>query len=105
MHLIGCLILLVFLFGGVIIALLGKSVEMLGATAVYIWESFLNLFRSVKKETRNPWTGQTNFEKEDQARAEKREREEQKYHQNEDGTKPKLYDKEDGEYIDFTEVK
>lgn len=105
MHLIGCLILLVFLFGGVIIALLGKSVEMLGATAVYIWESFLNLFRSVKKETRNPWTGQTNFEKEDQARAEKREREEQKYQQNEDGTKPKLYDKEDGEYIDFTEVK
>lgn len=105
MQLIGCLLILVFLFGGVVIALLGKSVELLGATAVYIWESFANLFRTVKKETRNPWTGQTNFEKEDQERAEKREREEQKYQPNDDGTKPKLYDKEDGDYIDFTEVK
>ncbi|MCF0179597.1 MAG: DUF4834 family protein [Bacteroidales bacterium] len=109
MSIFGCLpiLLIVLLLLG--LTILAKSIEMLGATAVWIWESFLNLFRSAKKEVRNPWTGITNFEKEDILRSERQqenqfEQERQKMQTNEDGTRPKLYEEEDGEYIDFKEL-
>ena len=109
MGIFGCLPLLLILVIFIAFALLGKSIEMVGATAVWLWESFLNFFRSAKKEVRNPWTGITNFEKEDILRSEKHqtnqfEQERQKTQMNEDGTRPKLYDDEDGEYIDYKEL-
>ena len=109
MSIFGCLpiLLIVLLLLG--LTILAKSIEMLGATAVWIWESFLNLFRSAKKEVRNPWTGITNFEKEDILRSERQqenqfEQERQKMQTNEDGTRPKLEEEEDGEYIYFKEL-
>ena len=107
MGIFGCLPILAILIIIIAISLLGKSIEMLGATAVWLWESFLNLFRTMKKEVRNPWTGVSNFDKEDEERAGKQERQKpfEAPQRNEDGTMPKMYDKDDGEYIDFTEVK
>lgn len=104
MWIFGCLPLLAIILFVVALSFLGKSLEMLGATVVWIWESFLNLFRSIKKEVRNPWTGISNFDREDQERAERAEEATDPLQQNEDGTRPKLYDYNDGEYIDFTEV-
>lgn len=108
MGIFGCLPILAILIIIVALSLLGKSIEMLGATAVWLWESFLNLFRTMKKEVRNPWTGVSNFDKEDVKRAEKEEERQNPFEapqRNEDGTMPKMYDKKDGEYIDFTEIK
>lgn len=100
----GCLFILLFLVFIIGISLVGKSLEMIGATVVWIWESFCNIFRTAKKEVRNPWTGTSNFETEDQARAEKKAKEEQKTQNNPDGTRPKMYEKSDGDYIDYTEL-
>lgn len=111
MGIFGCLPILLIILLLIGLSLVGKSIQMLGATAIWLWESFLNLFRSVKKEVRNPWTGITNFEKEDILRYEREqqgnkfEQERQKMQTNEDGTRPKLYDDSDGDYIDYTEVK
>lgn len=108
MGIFGCLPILFILLVIIAISLLGKSIEMLGATAVWIWESVLNIFRPMKKEVRNPWTGVSNFDREDEELAEKQERQKQSFEapqRNEDGTMPKMYDKDDGDYIDFTEVK
>ena len=52
----GCLPLIALTIIVLALSLFGKSIEMLGATAVWLWESFLNLFRTMKKEVRNPWT-------------------------------------------------
>lgn len=105
MGILGCLPLLFFVLLIVAISFLGKSIELLGATVVWLWESFLNLFRTLKKEVRNPWTGVTNFEQADQQRAERTEETIDPNKRNDDGTKPKLYNDNDGEYIDFTEIK
>lgn len=101
----GCLLLLALMLPALVLSLFKKSAEMLGATVVWLWESFLNIFRTMKKEVRNPWTGVSNFDKEDQERAEKEDEIIDPNQRNEDGTKPKLYNDNDGEYIDFTEVK
>lgn len=107
MGIFGCLPILFLVLIVLAFSLVGKSIELLGATAVWLWESFLNLFRSMKKEVRNPWTGVSNFDKEDEERAEKLERPKpfEAPQRNEDGTMPKMYSDEDGDYIDFTEVK
>lgn len=110
MGLFGCLPLLLLILFIIGFAILGKSIAMIGATAIWLWESFLNIFRKAKKEVRNPWTGITNFEKDDILRHErgqksnKFEQERQKMELNEDGTRPKLYDDKDGEYIDYKEI-
>ena len=101
----GCLPLIALTLILLALSLFCKSIEMLGATAVWLWGSFLNLFRTMKKEVRNPWTGVSNFEREDQVRREKEEEQIDPLERNEDGTRPKLYDDNDGEYIDYTEIK
>lgn len=105
MGIFGCLPILFLVLIVLAFSLVGKSIELLGATAVWLWESFLNLFRSMKKEVRNPWTGVSNFDREDERRAEREEEIIDPTKRNEDGTKPKLYSDKDGEYIDFTEIK
>ena len=102
---VGCLPLIFLAVFVIAVSLLGKSAEMLGATVVWLWESFLNFFRPIKKEVRNPWTGVSNFERQDQQRVEKEEAKIDPTSRNEDGTRPKLYSDKDGEYIDFTEIK
>lgn len=101
----GCLPLIALTLIVLALSLFGKSIEMLGATAVWLCESFLNLFRTMKKEVRNPWTGVSNFEREDQVRNEKEDEQINPLERNEDGTRPKLYNDNDGEYIDYTEIK
>ena len=73
-----------------------RLVERIGATAVWLYESFLNFFRTEKKEVVNPWTGDSNFDNIDQD-------DEIEYHPTEQKTK--RYESSDGEYIDFTDVK
>ena len=103
----GCLPFLLIILVVVAISFVFRFLERIGATVVWIWESFLNLFRTAKKEVVNPWTGISNFDKEDEEHAEKQERQNpfEAPQRNEDGTMPKMYDKDDGEYIDFTEIK
>ena len=101
----GCLPLIGLTLIVLALSLFGRSLEMIGASAVWLWESFLNLFRTMKKEVRNPWTGVSNFEREDQVRNEKEDEQINPLERNEDGTRPKLYNDNDGEYIDYTEIK
>lgn len=102
----GCLLLLGFIVIAIALSLLGRTLDLLGATVVWLWESFLNLFRPMKKEVHNPWTGISNFDKEDILEHERRQREQERRqtYRNNEGGRPKMYDKDDGEYIDFKEI-
>lgn len=99
MYIFGCLPLLLIVFGLVIVMQVlhfaGRTLETIGATCVWIWDSFLNLFRKNKKEVINPFNGESNF---DNARQDR----DIKFHPTEQ--RPKRYDSQDGEVTDFTEV-
>ena len=96
----GCLPLLLLLLGFIVLSSIVnigfRLLERIGATAVWLYESFLNFFRTEKKEVVNPWTGDSNFDNIDQD-------DEIEYHPTEQKTK--RYESSDGEYIDFTDVK
>ena len=96
----GCLPLLLLLIGFIVLSSIVnigfRLLEHIGATAVWLYESFLNFFRTEKKEVVNPWTGDSNFDNIDQD-------DEIEYHPTEQKTK--RYESSDGEYIDFTDVK
>ena len=97
----GCLPLVIIVIGFILLASvlnLGlRVINKIGATAVWIWESMLNLFRSEKKEVVNPWSGESNFDKEP------RQDNDIAYRPTEQ--RPKRYEASDGEYIDYTEVR
>lgn len=105
MNCLGCLLILLIFAGPTIVILIMKMglslvlgiVNKIGATGVWLWESFLNLFRSEKKEVVNPWTGDSNF---DNGISQDKEI---KYHPTE--PRPKRYESSDGEYVDYTDVK
>lgn len=96
----GCLPLLLIIIAFIVFASIVnmglRLLDRIGATAIWLYESFLNLFRSEKKEVVNPWTGDSNFDNIDQD-------DEIEYHPTEQKTK--RYESSDGEYIDFTDVK
>lgn len=96
----GCLPLLLLLIGFIVLSSIVnmgfRLLERIGATAVWLYESFLNFFRTEKKEVVNPWTGDSNFDNIDQD-------DEIEYHPTEQKTK--RYESSDGEYIDYTDVK
>ncbi len=96
----GCLPLVIIVIAFVLLASVLnvglKLVNKLGATVVWIWESMLNLFRSEKKEVINPWSGESNFDKE------LRQDSEIAYHPTE--PRPKRYEPTDGDYTEYTEV-
>ena len=96
----GCLPLLLLLIGFIVLSSIVnigfRLLERIGATAVWLYESLLNFFRTEKKEVVNPWTGDSNFDNIDQD-------DEIEYHPTEQKTK--RYESSDGEYIDFTDVK
>ena len=96
----GCLPFLLIIIGFILFASVVnmglRLLERIGATAVWLYESFLNFFRTEKKEVVNPWTGDSNFDNIDQD-------DEIEYHPTEQKTK--RYESSDGEYIDFTDVK
>ena len=96
----GCLPLLLLLIGFIVLSSIVnigfRLLERIGATAVWLYESFLNFFRTEKEEVVNPWTGDSNFDNIDQD-------DEIEYHPTEQKTK--RYESSDGEYIDFTDVK
>ncbi len=96
----GCLPLLLLLIGFIILSSIVnmgfRLIERIGATAVWLYESFLNFFRSEKKEVVNPWTGDSNFDNIDQD-------DEIEYHPTEQKTK--RYESSDGDYIDYTDIK
>ena len=96
----GCLPLLLLLIGFIVLSSIVnmgfRLLERIGATVVWLYESFLNLFRSEKIEVTNPWTGTSNFDDIDQD-------DEIEYHPTE--KKEKRYNPSDCEYIDFTDVK
>lgn len=105
MYLLGCLpillivaIVMVFAIFGRTLALVGTIVERLGATVVWLWDSFTNLFRSENSQKRvvNPWTGKSNFYplRPETASASARDSE----------SHAKIYGPADGEYIDFEEI-
>ena len=95
----GCLPLLLIIIAFIVFASIVnmglRLLDRIGATAIWLYESFLNLFRSEKKEVVNPWTGDSNFDNIDQD-------EEIEYHPTEQKTK--RYESSDGEYIDFTDL-
>jgi len=99
MYLFGCLPILLIVFALVIIVQVlnfaGRTLETIGATCVWLWQSFLNLFRKEKMEVINPFSGESNF---DNLRQDK----DISYIPTEQ--RPKRYDPQDGEVTDFTEV-
>lgn len=99
MYLFGCLPLLLIVFGFAILAsvlnMAGRVLETIGATCVWLWESFLNFFRKEKKEVINPFNGDSNFDN-------LRQNKDISYQPTEQ--RPKRYDAQDGEVVDFTEV-
>ena len=62
----GCLPLLLLLIGFIVLSSIVnigfRLLERIGATVVWLYESFLNFFRTEKKEVVNPWTGDSNFD-------------------------------------------
>lgn len=103
MNCLGCLLLLLIFAGPTIIIVIMKMgvnivlgiVNKIGASAIWLYESFLNLFRKDKRQVINPWTGRTNFDDIEQD-------DDIEYHPTE--PKKKLYHSSDGEYIDYTNV-
>lgn len=97
----GCLPFVIIVIGLVLLASvlnLGlRLINNLGATVIWLWESFINLFRSEKKEVFNPWSGESNFDK-----APKQD-DDITYRPTEQ--RPKRYNASDGEYVDFTDIK
>lgn len=96
----GCLPLVILVIAfSILIALLNtglRLVNKLGATAIWLWDSFLNIFRSEKKEVINPWTNKSSFD-------DPRQDNDIQYHPTE--SRPKRYESTDGEYIDYTDIK
>ena len=99
MYIFGCLPMLLIVFGlfaaVFVINTVLRLINGTGAGAVYLWESFLNLFRSEKKEVINPFNGESNF---DNVRQEKDIR----FSPTEQ--RPKRYLPSDGEIIEFEEI-
>ena len=99
MYLFGCLPF--FLFALVTIVVMqalhaaGNILETICAAAVYLWQSFLNLFRTEKKEVVNPFNGRTNFDN-------TRQSDSYAYHPTD--IRPKRYEATDGEYIEYLEL-
>lgn len=108
MSIFGCLpiLLVVILLLG--LSFIGKSLEMIGATVVWLWDSFCNLFRSAdnQKEVYNPWTGRSNqYRESSQSQWRGTSRTEHEESPESSPNRPKFYDKDDGDYIDYTEIK
>lgn len=103
MNCLGCLlILLIFAGPAFIFAILRlggsmvlRFVNQIGATCIWLYESFLNIFRSEKKEVLNPFTGASNFDDIPQ---------DNELTYTETTTPEKIFDETDGEYIDYTEL-
>jgi len=99
MYLFGCLPFLLIVFGlfvaAFVINTILRVVNGTGAGAVYLWESFLNFFRSEKKEVINPFNGESNFDNIRQA-------DDIRYTPTEQ--RPKRYQPSDGEFIEFEEI-
>ncbi len=100
MYLFGCLPVLLLIAVVMVFAIFGRTVEMLGATVIWLWDSFANLFRSAANQKRvfNPWTGKFNFDplrKETYSSASS---------DAESSAHNKIYGPSDGEYIDFEEI-
>lgn len=97
----GCLPLLLLVIGFALLAsvlrLAGNVLETVGATAVWLYESLLNVFRTHKKEVINPFTGHSNF-----SARHTRQDKDLKYTPTE--RRPKRYEASDGDYIDYTEL-
>ena len=99
MYVFGCLPFLLIVFGLFAAAFVINTVLRLingtGAGAVYLWESFRNLFRKEKKEVINPFNGESNFDN---------------IRQSDDISysptvqRPKRYEPSDGEIIEFEEI-
>ncbi len=100
-YLFGCLPVLLILLVMMVFAVFGRTIEMLGATAVWLWDSFTNLFRSAdrQKRTVNPWTGVSNF---DPLRNHTAASSASASSASSRGTK--IYAPGDGEYIDYEEL-
>lgn len=104
MNCLGCLILLLIFAGPTIVIFifkLGASVVLgflnkIGDTVIWLWESFLNYFRREKKEVLNPFNGESNLDDPKQERDVRYRPTEQR---------PKRYDSNDGEFIDYTDLK
>lgn len=98
---IGCLLLLLFIPAIAIVVAVLKgiffSLDRIGGTAIWLWESFCNLFRSEKKETINPWTGKSNFSDGDS-----RQSHDISYVPTE--VPEKRFSPSEGEYIDYQEL-
>lgn len=103
MNCLGCLLILLIFAGPAFIFAIfrlgGKIVlgflNRIGAFMIWLYESFLNLFRSEKIELTNPFTGVSNCDyiKQDA-----------EFEYAETTTPEKIFDASDGEYIDFTEL-
>ena len=100
MYLLGCLPILLIVAVVMAFAVFGRTVELLGATVVWLWDSFTNLFRSSANQKRvfNPWTDKFNF---DPLRQEAPSSESSDA---ESSAHDKVYGPSDGEYIDFEEI-
>ena len=99
MYVFGCLPFVLVFFGLIAVVFVVNTVLRLingtGAGAVYLWESFCNLFRKEKKEVINPFNGESNFDHIRQA-------DDISYSPTEQ--RPKRYEPTDGEIIEFEEL-
>lgn len=99
MYIFGCLPFLLIVFGLFVAAFVINTVFRIingtGAGAVYLWESFRNLFRREKKEVINPFNGESNFDN-------IRQDDDLRYSPTEQ--RPKRYEPSDGEIIEFEEI-
>ena len=99
MYIFGCLPMILIVFGLFAVVFVINTVLRLingtGAGAVYLWESFRNLFRREKKEVINPFNGESNFDN-------VRQSDDIRYSPTEQ--RPKRYEPTDGEVIEYEEL-
>ena len=99
MYIFGCLPFLLIVFGlfaaAFVINTVLRVINGTGAGAVYLWESFRNLFRKEKKEVINPFNGESNFD---------HVRQDDDLRYSPTVQRPKRYEPTDGEIIEFEEL-
>ena len=99
MYIFGCLPFLLIVFGlfaaAFVINTVLRVINGTGAGAVYLWESFRNLFRKEKKEVINPFNGESNFDN-------IRQDNDLRYSPTEQ--RPKRYEPSDGEVIEYEDL-
>ena len=113
MYAFGCVTFLLLVILVSVIALIGQSLELIGATAVWLWEKLCDQFRpeAQRKNLRSPWSTygrrdwtRTTYNRPKYTSGEQTSSTDDAEEIYNAPVRPKIYDDREGEYIEFEEI-